>query len=234
MSVFTDDEALVRQTLGFKPKQFLVEVSNLVDSSLVHAIDTYKRELLSIANSKGYENITASVVDDSCQELLERMQSAYSKNMDKFELYALRNIFSLPAAAADSNAALASKQSLDKVSHELEQTRQKYLQMQAQKNQLTMECEQGEALLKDMRSALFTMKVGSQVLEEYEVAPLDATVNSVVSKQVELQALCTRAMAIVEEMEESTGMVEDDTPTNATGIQTGQAFETGKITEAMR
>ena len=233
MSGFADDDALVRHTLGFKPKHFLGEVSNMVDSSLVHAVDTYKRELLSIANSKGYENITANVIDDSCQELLERMKSSYSKNMGKFELYALRNIFSLPSAA-ESTAAVASKQSLDKVSAELEQTRQKYLAMQAQKNRLAMECVQGEALLKDMRSASFTMKVGSQVLEEYAVAPLDTTVSSIVTKQVELQALCTRAMAIVEEMEESTGMVEDDTPTNATGIQAGQALETGKITEAMR
>jgi len=205
----------------------------MVDSSLEHAVDTYKRELLSIANSKGYENITTNVVDDSCQDLLERMQSTYGKNMAKFELYALRNIFTLPVAA-DTSAAAATKQSLDKVSHEVEQTHHNYLKMQAQKNRLAIECDQGEALLKDMRSALFTMKVGSQVLEEYSVAPLDTTVSFIVTKQVELQALCTRAMAIVEEMEESTGMVEDDTPTNATGINAGQALETGKITEAMR
>ena len=160
------------------------------------------------------------------------MQYVYNKNMGKFELYALRNIFSLPTAERTST--LGSKQSLDKVTKELEQTRHKYLAMLAQKDRLSMECDQGDELLKDMKSALFTMKVGSQVLEEYAVAPLDTTVNTIVTKQVELQALCTRAMAIVEEMEEASGMVEDDTPTNTTGIQASEAFETGKITEAMR
>lgn len=235
MSAFTDDEALVRQTLGFKHKQFLHDVSTMVDSSLVNAMQTYKKELLAIASSKGYDNITESVIDDSCEELLERMQSVFKKNMDKFDLYARRNIFSLPMST-DATSAAASKQSLDNVAQELENTRQKYMMALEKKNRLASECDQCDALLKDMRSALFTIKVGSQVLEEYSVAPLDETISAIEQKQVALQAIHTRAMALVNEMEEAHGLADDDTASiaQATGINAAGAFETGKITEAMR
>jgi hypothetical protein len=234
MAAFAEEEAIVRQSLGFKPKEFLKDVSSMVESTLASAIETYKRELLAIANSKGYDNITDSVIDDSCQDLLRIMQDVYGKNMAKFDLYAERNIFSLPAPG-ESLSAIASKQALEKTTSELNAVRQKYLETQAQNNRLKLECEEAELLLKDMRSAMFNLKVGSQVLDEYSTGPFQSTMVGLGDKKVELHALYERAASLVQVMEKASGAVDSESATSsATGIESGSAFDTGKVNEAMR
>jgi hypothetical protein len=231
MSAFNDEESLVKQTLGFKPKQFCREVSDMVISTLEGAIATYKKELLAIATSKGYANITEDVIDDSCQELLERMKGEYNKNMDKFELYALRNIFTLPSPE-ESITALESKTSLNNTINELNILRLKYMDIQSQSNILKHECNEGEILLKDMKQAIFNLKVGSQILETSPDGASDGNVSSSISnfsndinggdgggnghgnmmpinntmkelnkKQLKLNDLCTKAMTLANEME---------------------------------
>lgn len=233
MSGFAEEEALIRHTLGFKPKQFLREVSKMVENTLKSAIATYKRELLAIAASKGYVNITDEVIDDSCQELLERMKGIYDKNMDKFELYALRNIFTLPSPE-ESPAAAASKQALVAVTEEVEMLRQKYLNAQAEHNRIEQECLESEQLLKDMKSALFNLRVGAQILDEYQVKPISEKADTLNQKQARLGSLMKRATKLVDEME-VTNSEDDDLQTHTSGnITTSGAVDVGRITEAMR
>ena len=239
MSAFNDEESLVRRTLGFKPKQFHRELNDMVNSTLVSAVATYKKELLAIAVSKGYANITDDVIDDSCQELLERMKAEYEKNMNKLELYALRNIFTLPNPE-ESPAVLASRNSFDESIVELDNLRSKYMAIQSQHNILKHECDQGEVLLKDMKQAMFNLRVSQQVLDEYNVTPLSSTVTELNAKQLQLDALCTKAMNIANEIEEVTNnaaaAASEGGHTGVLGvdIQTGTAAETGKVTESMR
>ena len=200
MSGFTEEEVLVKQTLGFKPKQFLREVSSMVDATLESSVATYKKELLAIAASKGYANITEDVIDDSCQELLERMKSAYNKNMDKFELYALRNIFTLPSPEESSHV-LASRQALNSATKEVDKLRQDYLKAQAKHNELQYECYESELLLKDMKSALFNLRVGSQVLDEFQVRPIADKADTLNQKKARLDGLIKRAATLVDEMD---------------------------------
>jgi hypothetical protein len=233
MSGFTEEEVLVKQTLGFKPKQFLREVSSMVDATLESSVATYKKELLAIAASKGYANITEDVIDDSCQELLERMKSAYNKNMDKFELYALRNIFTLPSPEESSHV-LASRQALNSATKEVDKLRQDYLKAQAKHNELQYECYESELLLKDMKSALFNLRVGSQVLDEFQVRPIADKADTLNQKKARLDGLIKRAATLVDEMDIENGIDDTEEITEATGIRTGSAIDTGRVTEAMR
>jgi len=235
MSGFTEEEMLVRQTLGFKPKHFLRDVSSMVDSTLANAVATYKRELLAIANTKGYVNITPEVINDSCLELLEKMKTVYLKNMDKFELYAVRNIFTLPSPE-ECSAVSESRQSLEEACELVDGLRKTYLDAQAKHNLLEYECEESEKLLKDMKTALFNLRVGSQVLDEQSVRPIAGTTQELNNRRTKLDALCKRASSLVKQMDEAIGDDETiDAASNATtGIKTGNAMEIGQVTESMR
>ena len=235
MSGFTEEEMLVRQTLGFKPKQFLRDVSSMVDSTLVNAVATYRRELLAIANTKGYVNITPEVINDSCEDLLEKMKAVYFKNMDKFELYAMRNIFTLPSPE-ESSAVSESRQSLEEVCVQVDGLRKTYLDAQAQHNLLKYECDESEKLLKDMKTALFNLRVGSQVLDEQSVRPISGTTEALNKRRTKLDEVCQKASSLVKQMEEVIGADEsmEAASNDATGIKTGNAIEIGQITESMR
>ena len=63
MTNFMSDSDMVKKCLGFEPKEFLDEVTQMVDEQLDTGIEAYKRDLLSIASTKGYKNVTDSVIE---------------------------------------------------------------------------------------------------------------------------------------------------------------------------
>ena len=117
------DAEIVNSTLGFLPRDFFGEVSGMVDESLEFGVETFKKELLTIAREKGYKNVTENVIGESCQNLLTKLKSTYNKNIDKFDLYAKRNIFILPPSSTETKIS-ANQESLEKISRELEEARQ--------------------------------------------------------------------------------------------------------------
>jgi len=52
-----------------------------------------------------------------------------------------------------------------------------------------------------MRSALYNLRVGGQVLDEHNVQPLAETVAALTQNQVKLQDLCRRANDLIGEMD---------------------------------
>ena len=56
-----------------------------------------------------------------------------------------------------------------------------------------------------MRSALFNLRVGSQVLDEYEVQPLSKTTTDIAQHKESLEELNKKATNLVKEMEKVTG-----------------------------
>lgn len=126
----------------------------------------------------------------------------FHRNLELFELYSYRNIFTVPPAPAsrdrkESTAALATIQSqLDNITNEVESLRTKYLEVYSEHTRLLNECSDNDLLLKDMRSALFHLRVGSQVLDEYDVQPLDDTIKSILEGKQALANLSSRAMTL--------------------------------------
>ena len=238
MSTFLSDGNMVNQCLGFEPKEFLDEVTAMVDEQLENGIEAYKRDLLSIASSKGYKNVTDSVIQEACLKLKEKMKSVYDKNLDKFELYAKRNIFVVPTNISANEESVGNVD--QNINEELFKVRERYIELQASCQKLKGDCDDGDALLKDMRSALFNLRVGSQVLDEYEVQPLSKTAIDITQQKESLDELNKKASALVKEMEKVTGPLQggSSSPTRAsrdkgTGINISNTTETRELSNAL-
>lgn len=91
-----------------------------------------------------------------------KTKEAFDQNLDKFRIYAMRNIFS-PSTQSESAASNGS--SSIKTDEQLQQLRHRYLSLQAENRALADSCRDAEVLLKDMRSAMFTLKVGAQAFD---------------------------------------------------------------------
>jgi hypothetical protein len=238
MATFQSDVELVEEKLGFVPQDFLDEITKMVDEQLDNGIEAYKKDLLAIASSKGYKNVTDSVIDEACLKLKEKMKSVYDKNMDKFEMYARRNIFAIPA---DTNSSASGTDS-SSIDDDLMKSRELYMELQSACHKVQGSCDEGDALLKDMRSALFNLRVGSQVLEEYEVQPLSKSFQDMAEKSGELEDLTKKAESVVKEMEKVTGPLRgntgkdrgEDSRDKGTGIVIGNAAETVSLASAVR
>ena len=238
MSTFISDGDMVKNSLGFEPKEFLDEVTQMVDEQLDAGIEAYKRDLLSIATSKGYKNVTDSVIEEACMKLKDKMKAVYDKNLDKFELYAKRNIFVVPV---DAGVGAENVDNADRnVDQELTGVRERYIELQGVCQKLKGDCDDGDALLKDMRSALFNLRVGSQVLDEYEVQPLSKTATDIAQHKESLEELNKKATNLVKEMEKVTGPLQGggSSPTRSsrdkgTGINISNTTETRELASAL-
>lgn len=110
--------------------------------------------------------------------------------MGKFKLYSIRNIFTpsqrsgdlpVPAPVVSSSSSSANSSAKDNAHNEMDRTleslRQRYIVLQKDYLQVATECRDMDALLKDMRSALFNLRVAIQSFEDYEISPLSETTN---------------------------------------------------------
>lgn len=145
----------------------------------------------------------------ACNLLLEKMRGSFSKNFDTFEAYVRRNIFTLPQPEPSSSSSAAAPSSSDKysttpspadlsqqllqLSDEIKSIRSRYLNLQQEHLRLLNECSDNDKLLKDMRNALFHLRVGAQVLDEHNIQPLDEAVRNMVDQKDQLIAYSQRA-----------------------------------------
>jgi hypothetical protein len=116
---------------------------------------------------------------------LDKAKYNFDRNMDKFKLYAMRNIF-VPAAPDSSKVGLVADE-------QLQQLREQYLSIQADLREVTDSCEDTDLLLKDMRSALFTLRVGAQAFDEVDIHPIADTVANAIQHRDKLLLLCKEA-----------------------------------------
>jgi predicted nucleic acid-binding Zn-ribbon protein len=139
----------------------------------------------------------------ACAKLHERLEDSLTKNFDIFELYIRRNIFTLPRATDQESSASASQpaassqksysKQLEELDKEIGTIKARYLETHHRHRSLLNECGDNDRLLKDMRSALFHLRVGAQVLDENNLQPLEETVRSIVEQKEHLTALTARA-----------------------------------------
>jgi hypothetical protein len=123
------------------------------------------------------------------------MKNSYMANLNKFSIYADRNIFvrtplpiiNIPEPSGKPNT------TLELLCAEVESLKDVYTSRREELVKLSNGCKDGDLLLKDMRKALFTIRVGAQTLDECNVQPLSETVATLEQYEQTLRALSVRA-----------------------------------------
>jgi hypothetical protein len=126
----------------------------------------------------------------ACQLIHQKAKEKFDQNMDKFRIYAMRNIF---VPCSQSGSVYASPGMSSKTDEQLSTLRQQYLQLQAENRTLADSCRDTEVLLKDMRSALFTLRVGAQVFDDVELQNIAETVAYITHNKQQLEKMCAEA-----------------------------------------
>lgn len=173
---------------------FLDEVKVSVRNQLKETVKEINQELVKLSTQKGHEkNATPAKIDEGCEELHDRLNKIFGENMKKFGLYSQRNVFSgvldnKSGSSASSDAELAA-------------LREKYLEVHSEYCRLTLECADYAVLLKDMRNALFQLRVSAQVFDDYSVMPLADTVAQVTQQRANLEEMCAKATELLDKIQ---------------------------------
>lgn len=115
--------------------------------------------------------------------------------MDKFDLYARRNVFRKPSEGSSSIESIMPRLE-DSSAHaadlrELNALRLSYSGLLRTNSNLSAECRDADILVHDMRESLFKLRVGAQVLEETNLP--EALASTAQSRDV-LRALTERSI----------------------------------------
>ena len=158
------------------------------------------------------------------------MRQQFHRNMGKFDVYCNRNIF-VPSSSSSSNSVFKMETA---VSSELEQLRQKYMTLRSQYMDLSASTKAATLFLQDMRSTLFHIRVGAQVLEEYNVQPLAETMATLTQQKIALEELCVNAQELTDKIEFSMAPIADTTNTDSQSSSNDKIVTKGDIAAVTR
>jgi chromosome segregation ATPase len=110
-------------------------------------------------------------------------------------MYLSRNIVeNVPSlVSAGTEASSNSSNELTQKRQHLAALRKRYLQLLSENQQTLQDCQQKEQLISQMNSALFKYRVGVQVLDRYEVTPLNDSIGQLQQHANQLKALTAQA-----------------------------------------
>ena len=111
----------------------------------------------------------------------------------------MRNIFVPANAPIDATPSSSSTISVPSAAtdEQLQHLRGQYLSLQSEYHQLTDSCRDTDLLLKDMRSTLFTLRVGAQAFDDGDIQPIAETVANITQNRDKLLQLCKEANGII-------------------------------------
>lgn len=158
------------------------------------------------------------------------MRQQFYRNMDKFDVYCNRNIF-VPSSSSSSNSVFKMETA---VSSELEQLRQKYMTLRSQYMDLSASTKAATLFLQDMRTTLFHIRVGAQVLEEYNVQPLAETMATLTQQKIALEELCVNAQEMTDKIEFSIAPIADTINTDSQSSTNDKILTKGDIAAVTR
>lgn len=198
MSSFrSKSEDIVSRTVGCKTKEVLADVSTCIDGKLMTGIKKLKDDLIKINVTKG-NVVSNALLDDGCGALHSLLKDQLDANFNKFNAYAVRNIFTISEVSNTTSS--SNKELLEKKYLEIAALRQRYNDSVVRHGTISNENKQMEVVLSDMRNALFQLRVGAQVLDEYNVQPLVDTMAHIQSQRQILIELCQRSIELASEM----------------------------------
>lgn len=148
-----------------------------------------------------FDDVASFVQTQSTEVLLSKSKENYSRNLEKFKVYATRNIF-IPSATSTSSQPIASSSSsaapadsfnpniITPNTPALLSARERFLALKQEHDALAWECKETEALLKDMRSTLFQLRMAAQIFDEKNVSPIAEYTANLAQQGTKLQNLC--------------------------------------------
>ena len=119
--------------------------------------------------------------------LQRKMKRSFEKNMEKFNLYSARNIFSAPSASLPKEQRLCDENIPDY------QIKEKAAHQKILLANLEDECNNMSQSLKDIRTTLFSLRVVAQAFEDSDVQPMAETVANLAADRDRLIELCSAA-----------------------------------------
>ena len=213
----------VVERLGFDPLEFYFEISTAIEEHIDINIADLKKQLAAIAKSKGYKGVTSAVLEECCRMLSQQMKATYGKNINKFGNYADRNIFVLPSPTTSSAGSSShSSSELEQLTEEVERLRAKYVMLRQTHATLSSECRNSDLLLKDMRSCLFSLRLGAQALENHHVQPLMESWAEATQQRQALLNLSQKAQEIRSQMHAT---LHPNNTSSSSSSSSGQSME---------
>lgn len=152
-----------------------------------------------------------SQIDQACSRLMQKLKPVVEKNLSKFSLYVVRNIFketidAMNAAETISNNSNQSNTAqTDVVASELdaeellldqtlEALKREYLQRHQEYSRIAAECNDKDALIKDMRETSFTVRLRLQEMDQQmDQQSLAETTKAMSDLASRLQDCCSEA-----------------------------------------
>ena len=156
------------------------------------------------------------------------MRQQFHRNMNKFDVYCDRNIF------VPSSSSVFKMETEDTVSSELEQLRQKYMTLRSQYMDLSASTKAATLFLQDIRASLFQIRVGAQVLDEYNIQPLAETMATLTQQKVALEELCGKALELSDKIESTLAPIEDTINTDSQSSSNDKIETKGDIAAVTR
>lgn len=161
------------------------------------------------------------------------MAAKFQKNLDKFELYSYRNIFSIPGSDA---TAPGISSDVAATSGDLNVLRDKYSGMKRRYEAMTKELVECEKAVGDMKTALFNIRVGAQTLDAHNVQPLVETAEQLCGLKKQLEDATARADTLTANMMDGKSRgssVTEDGSLIEPSIKSGDAEQMQKLSRQM-
>jgi hypothetical protein len=171
-----------------------------------------KHDLSRVASNK---NIPQDKIDVACSRLMQKLKPVVEKNLSKFSLYVVRNVFketidAMNAADTISNNSNQSNTAqTDAVASELdaeellldqtlEALKREYLQRHQEYSRIVAECNDKDALIKDMRETSFTVRLRLQEMDQQmDQQSLAETTKAMSDLASRLQDCCSEADVLI-------------------------------------
>lgn len=144
----------------------------------------------------------------ACDRLLQKTKFNFDKNLAKFQIYTIRNVFrneassSSPLKKSESTSSAAAtaagdEAEIQQLNETLESMRQEFLNMHQEWSKITAECQDMDALIKDMRATSFSVRLSIQEMDQqFDSQSLADTTTAVSEQRNRLLELCKEAEGI--------------------------------------
>lgn len=151
-------------------------------------------------------------IEQACSRLMQKLKPVVEKNLSKFSLYVVRNVFKETIDAINSTDTMAKNNNQSKIAlagasstagiddeelqldQTLEALKREYLQRHQEYSRLVAECNDKDALIKDMRETSFSVRLRLQEMDQQmDQQSLNETTKAIADLAARLKDCCTEA-----------------------------------------
>jgi len=220
-TVNDDAEGLARSEkfFGTSPVRLVDDVYNVTSVYMKRGLDQLETEM----QEDPYTQKEPLAIKQGVSQAYEKLFSSLDKNVDKFEIYVVRNILKMPrhldlsasAISAAANGPTVTKEEEDQMDADLEALRRK-IHAEYVNRAMATKVKDLQEHITNIETVNAVFEQMDQKLSEQSLPPLEATVSEVLYKEPEIRALEKQYSALdAERTKENTPMDLD-----------GQALET--------